>query len=100
MAASPYRAAALRDTVQSLSSGRPSAGPVGTAPQDEDRNMKPPVCAAASSGCPQLVRHPIGAVRAPAIGAVGGDVVAVLDDAKRDRAFDLARQPFRIPAGH
>ena len=50
----------------------------------------------ASSGCTrcragsrlfELLRHPVRALRAPAVGAVVGDVVAVLDHHQFDRAL-------------
>ena len=51
---------------------------------------------AASHDLSELLRHPVGALRAPAVGAVVGDVVAVLDHHQFDRAFDLARQPLGV----
>ena len=47
----------------------------------------------------QLLLHPVRALRPPAIGAIGRDVIAVFDHHQRDRSFCLARQPFRIPGG-
>ncbi|HZL62130.1 MAG TPA: hypothetical protein VFC32_07510, partial [Pseudolabrys sp.] len=44
----------------------------------------------------ELLRHPVGALRAPAIGAIGGDVVAVLDHHQLDRPLHLARQPLGV----
>ena len=48
----------------------------------------------------ELLRHPVRALRAPAIGAVVGDVVAVLDHHQFDRALDLARQPLGVGRRH
>src|SRR5215470_4244549 len=53
-------------------------------------------CAGAVTSCRQLLRHPVGGGGAPAIGAVVGDVIAVLDDQALDRAFHLARQALGI----
>src|ERR1043166_4274716 len=48
----------------------------------------------------ELLRHPVAAERAPAVGAVVGDVVAVLDDQELDRALDLAREPLGVLGRH
>src|SRR5262245_21293692 len=53
-------------------------------------------CAGTMTSCRQLLRHPVGGGGAPAIGAVVGDVIAVLDDQELDRAFHLARQALGI----
>src|SRR5215831_21287951 len=48
----------------------------------------------------ELVRHPVRALRAPAIGAIGGDVVAILDNHQLNRSFSLAREPLGILGGY
>src|SRR5450830_2006884 len=49
---------------------------------------------------PELLRHPIRALRTPAVGAVGGDVVAVLYHHQLDRSLHLARQAFGVLGRH
>src|SRR5262245_4471216 len=53
-------------------------------------------CAGTMTSCRQLLRHPVGGGGPPAVGAVVGDVIAVLDDQELDRAFHLARQAVGI----
>src|SRR6476620_8622052 len=48
----------------------------------------------------ELFRHPVGALRAPAIGAVGRDVVAILDHHQLDRPFRLAREALGVLGWH
>ena len=49
-------------------------------------------------GHAELLRHPVGGLRALAVGAVVGDVVAVLDDQELDRPGHLAREPLGVAA--
>src|SRR3974390_3919171 len=49
---------------------------------------------------PQLLLHPVRALRTPAVGAVGGYVVAVPDHHQGDGAGDLAREPLGILRRH
>src|SRR3954454_3264943 len=48
----------------------------------------------------QLRRHPVPAVRPPAVAAIVGDVVAVFDDHQLDGSLGLARQALGIAVRH
>src|SRR6266853_2936984 len=48
----------------------------------------------------ETLRHPIGAVRTPAVVAIVGDVAAVLDDQQLDRTLGFTREPLCVLPRH